>query len=366
MNKKDYTEAFLELVRAGLWEQEAQLSQYGDINFEEVLRIAEEQSVVGLVSAGLDHIFDVKPPQEILLKFVGKALQLEHQNSAMNVFISRLIDKMRGNGIYTLLVKGQGIAQCYERPMWRACGDVDLYLSESNYKVAKDFLMPLASNVGGEDCRKLHLNMTVDSWAVELHGTMHSDFSKRMNKVLDEVHQSLFYEGNVRCWNNNGVPVFLPSADNDVVIVFTHFLQHFYVGGVGLRQICDWCRLLWTYRKEIDDVILESRIRKAGLMPEWRAFAALAVEYLGMPVEAMPLYKETSSYKKKAKRIFKMILRDGNLGHNIDESYRAKYSGFKANMITFFRRLEEFARLSLIFPKNGPRFFVSYVLWRMK
>ena len=26
----------------------------------------------------------------------------------------------------------------------------------------------------------------------------------------------------------------LPSANNDVVFVFTHFLKHFYKGGIGL------------------------------------------------------------------------------------------------------------------------------------
>ena len=57
----------------------------------------------------------------------------------------------------------------------------------------------------------------------------------------------------------------MPGPDNDVVIVFTHFLHHFFIGGVGLRQICDWCRLLWTYRESLDRGLLESRIRKMGL-----------------------------------------------------------------------------------------------------
>ena len=354
-------------MRAGLWEKEARLSQFEDINFDGILRIAEEQSVVGLAAAGLEHVIDRKAPQEMLLQFVGESLQLEQQNSAMNDFISKLIERMRVAGIYALLVKGQGIAQCYDRPMWRASGDVDLYLSESNYKEAKECLTPLASYVGGEDYKRHHLDMTVDSWTVELHGTMHSDFSKRMNRVLDDVHQSLFYGGEVRSWNDNGVSVFLPSANNDVIIIFTHIIQHFYVGGIGLRQVCDWCRLLWKYRKEIDVNLLESRIRKAGLMTEWRAFAALAVEYLGMPVEAMPLYSESRCYRKKAGRIMKMILKAGNFGHSInDESYRAKYSGLKADIITFFRRLKEYVRLSMIFPKNGPRFFLGYILWRVK
>ena len=46
-------EAFFELVRAGLWEKEARLLQFDNIDYASILQLAEEQSVVGLVTAGL-------------------------------------------------------------------------------------------------------------------------------------------------------------------------------------------------------------------------------------------------------------------------------------------------------------------------
>lgn len=45
--------AFLALVRSGLWEAEAQILPFGKVDYKEVARFAEEQSVVGLVTAGL-------------------------------------------------------------------------------------------------------------------------------------------------------------------------------------------------------------------------------------------------------------------------------------------------------------------------
>ena len=70
-------------------------------------------------------------------------------------------------------------------------------------------------------------------------------------------------------------------------------MHHFTPGaileeGVGLRQVCDWCRLLWTYKDSLNYGLLEQRIKRAGLMSEWKAFGAYAVDYLGMPVEAIP------------------------------------------------------------------------------
>ncbi|MBP3719110.1 MAG: nucleotidyltransferase family protein, partial [Eubacterium sp.] len=151
MSKSNYFEAFLALVRAGLWEKDVELRKYGATDFTEIMRLSEEQSVVGLVTAGLEHDTDVNVPQEDLLQFIGLSLQLEQQNRKMNKFIGVLIDKLRKADIYTILVKGQGLAQCYEKPLWRASGDVDLYLSESNYQAAKEFLTPLASHVDNEE-----------------------------------------------------------------------------------------------------------------------------------------------------------------------------------------------------------------------
>ena len=112
------------------------------------------------------------------------------------------------------------------------------------------------------------------------------------------------------------VPVVPHGVNEDAFFVFSHILQHFYKEGIGLRQICDWCRLLWTYRDSLNHGLLESRIKKAGVMTEWKSFAALAVDYLGMPVEAIPLYSDDKKWSRKADKVMDFILETGNFGHN--------------------------------------------------
>ena len=359
-------QAFFALLRAGLWSKEIRLLPFGMVDFTRLLDIAQEQSVVGLIAAGIEQVSDTKVAKKDVLQFVGQSLQLEKKNIAMNSFIESLVDKLRNAGVYMLLVKGQGIAQCYEKPLWRGAGDVDLYLSKDNYNKAKTFLIPLALHVEVEDKNKLHQGMTIDGWIVELHGTMHTYISRRINKVNDEVHRDIFFNGNVRSWNDNGVQVFLPSANNDAIIVFNHFINHFYGEGVGLRQICDWCRLLWTYKDSLNHGLLEQRIRSAGLMSEWKAFAAFAVDYLGMLEEAMPFYEDKLSWHRKAEKICNLVLETGNFGQNKDESYRRKYSGLTGNFITAWRRFKEFARIAVIFPWNAPKFYVTYLINRFR
>lgn len=290
----DSISAFFELVRAGLWEKEVRLSQYGSIDYNEILRLSEEQSVIGLVAAGLEHVIDVKASQVIALQFVGQTLQLEQRNTAMNTFIANVVDKMRQQGIYTLLIKGQGVAQCYERPLWRSSGDVDFFLSEENFLKAREFFRPLIANgfdPSDEDAR--NISAQLPPWDIELHTNQFCGLSKKMDASIWSVQNSVIYEGQVRSWMNEKTQIFLPSANNDIIFIFTHFLKHFYKGGLGLRQICDWCRLLWTYKDSMNRELLDSRIRKMGLMSEWKAFAAFAVDYLGMPGEVMPFYSSS-------------------------------------------------------------------------
>lgn len=361
MNTNTNTKAFFELVRAGLWNQEDRLSQFDNIDFSEVYRLAEEQSVLGLVLDGLEYS-DVKPPQVLLLQWIGEVQMIEQRNKAMNAYIAGLIDKLRKEDVYAILVKGQGIAQCYEKPLWRCSGDIDLFLSEDNYQKAKTFLMPLASSVEEEYVREKHLGLTINEWVVELHGHLYSGLSSRVERELDQLQKDTFYGGQVRSWMNGQTQIFLLKAENDAFYVFTHMLQHFYKGGLGLRQICDWCRLLWTYKESLNPGLLESRIRKAGLMSEWKAFGALEIEYLGFPKEYMPLLdvrskKEDVRWRKKADRIMEFILKSGNMGHNRDMSHFSKYPYLIRKCVSMGRRIGDLINHARIFPLDSLRFF---------
>ena len=321
------------------------------------MNIAEEQSVVGLIAAGLERVTDVKVPKEDVLQFVGQTLQIEQINKSLNEYTARLIEMLRKNDVYAILVKGQGIAQCYEKPIWRASGDLDLLLSDTNYEKAKKVLLPIALTVDKEYTAFKHLSMTMQGGVVvELHGTMHSRLSRRVDRVIDEAQKDIFYGGNVRSWNNGKTIVFLPSPDNDVIIIFTHILRHFFFEGIGLRQICDWCRLLWTYRSEINVSLLEQRLCKAGLMSEWRAFAAFAVDWLGMPVEAMPLYSDDAKWSRKASRICTDILNVGNFGYKQRRDY-SRMSYLWRKFVSFWGRLSDMLRHFALFPKDSVMFF---------
>ena len=45
-------DAFIALLRAGLWEQGVRLACFGAIDFNEIRRVASDEGVLGLVTAG--------------------------------------------------------------------------------------------------------------------------------------------------------------------------------------------------------------------------------------------------------------------------------------------------------------------------
>lgn len=358
-------EAFFELVRAGLWPNDNHNHNdnhvlFKDVDWGKVYQLAEEQSVMGLVTAGIEantnrtDATNINIPQEWVLQFIGSTLQIEQQNKDLNAFVAKLMEKLRKEDVYAILVKGQGIAQCYEKPLWRASGDVDLLLSLDNYEKAKKVLIPQAEDVESEYKSLKHQGMTMQGgFVVELHGTLHSRLSRRVDRVVDKAQKSVFYGGEVRSWMNGNTSVFLPSPDNDVIFVFTHILHHFFIEGVGLRQICDWCRLLWTYREKLDKKLLEQRLKKAGIISEWMAFAALAVDWLGMPVDAMPLYSSDKKWSRKAEKIMSFVLESGNFGHSREAATGKLHS--------VWLKTKDFARHSLVFPWDSIKFFFHFV-----
>lgn len=350
---------YFTLLRAGLWEQDIRLLPFEINDLKESYRLAHEQSVVGLIAAGIEHVTDVKVPKFVVLKIVGDALEIERRNTAMNSFIAVLVEQLYSNGIHCILLKGQGIAQCYERPLWRSAGDVDLYLDKTDFEKAKCFFRPLVKSFDPDSEYAKSINMHYDPWIVEIHSNQHSELSTKIDKVLDEIHNNIFHYQGVRIWKNGDIEIALPSSNNDVLLLFTHIIKHLYKGGVGLRQICDWVRLLWTYRDSIDTALLMRRIKDMHLVSVWKVFASLAVDTLGMPPTAMPFYDTSQKWKKKSQRLLSYIMATGNMGHNRDTSYYGKYPYFVRKMVSLIVRVKDVICLSRIFPYDSLRFLLG-------
>ena len=362
-------ESFFLLVRAGLFGRTDGIEDFqpDGVDWEEVYRLADEQSVVGLVADGIDlirvefsktHPDTPLVPEDWSLRFVTVILQQEQCNLGMNRFVEQLIGRLQRRNVYAILLKGQGLAQCYPNPLRRAYGDVDLLLREEDYQKALDFLLPFSSMSMIENEHKKDFALMIDNWLIELHGSLRCGFSSRIDRELDKIYHDSIDGENVRFWMNGKVQVPLLGKEDDVFYVFVHFLNHFYKGGVGIRQICDWCRLLWTFRDSLDLIAVESQLKRMKLMSEWRAFGMFAVEYLGMPEEGMPFFSKDEKWKRKARQILAFILKTGNMGNNRKGEFGVD-PYLKRKVKSFGQRLKDLTNHFAIFPLDTLRFFPS-------
>ena len=75
------------------------------VDWEKIYQLAQEQSVQGLVLAGLEQYknlnanLDLNIPKVLLLQWIGEVQIIEKQNKDMNAFIAELIEKLRKEDI---------------------------------------------------------------------------------------------------------------------------------------------------------------------------------------------------------------------------------------------------------------------------
>lgn len=351
--------AFFALIRAGLWEHNVRTFPAGEIDYDALFQLAMEQAVIGLAAAGIEDLERDRIPQSVRRSFLQQVLVLESKNQQMNKVIIDLMDTFSDAGITACLVKGLGIAQCYNRPAWRAIGDVDLMLDSENYEKAKSVLECWAGQAGTEGCGK-HFEVHPDPFEIEIHGSFYTGLHPELDVRLDVLKEEAFARKAFRPWDVDP-QILLLAPEYDVIYVFSHILHHFFQGGIGLRQLCDWCRLLWTFHASFDCAALEWRLRYLGLLSEWKVFGAFAVTYLGMPAYAMPLYDVRHSYRRKTRLLLNYILEVGNFGHNRDISYYRRYPYLIRKGISLCRKSGDFLRHARLFPRDSILFLFHFL-----
>ena len=347
---------FFVLLRSGLWNEVPERGPFaGGVDWESLYSLACEQTVVPLVTNGINRL-----PQDFLPKeperldpFLADMMTTAKRNRLLDAFIPKLFDALAG--IPVVLVKGQSLALDYPDPESRQPGDIDLLLLPEYYGAAKEVLLPKATHVEEESLDIWHQGMHFRSIEVEIHGSISTLMSRKLDRKLSALLEEEFKTGAFPAVPIGGAEIPVPSADFNAVYVFVHFLQHYWSGGVGLRQLVDWMTFVSVHKRDIHPVILEKRLEDLGLLRVWKTFTGFAQEYLGCPAEKLPLAAEPD--RGKDARIWWYIRRCGNFGKNVDRS-RGKESYLVRKVHSFWRLVvADRIRHFLVFPQESVRFF---------
>lgn len=351
---------YLELLKAGLWgiAPDLDIFRSGGIDWKAICRISNAQAVTVVVSDGIETLpEELWPPIGVVHKFAMARIKTAQMHNLLNSTLAQVVRALETEGVHSVLLKGQGVAQNYRNPSSRACGDLDIYTGDGGYKRAFEIIESLQDGQPHREAAECihHLHTSLNGVEVEIHRQASIVHGKRMDRKLREwTKQSiddLFGTGKLETWNNNGTPVSLPSPTFNSFFILHHAVRHMTVEGVGFRQICDWMMLLHRYHSQIDAELLKEKLKEQHMLKVWEEFGRLVVNYLGLPANELPLAPANLAPTCRTSRLLDEIFVSGNFGRydvNGKDRSKAPYLIGKWRSMTY--QTKRLFRLFRLFP----------------
>lgn len=352
-------QSFVELYKAGLWGTEVRDDQFqnAEIDWERVAELGRQQTVTGLIGDAMSQLSKGIVPRPTYLRLLNDVKTIEDNNLQMNTLMPILFRTLDQLNVKTWLLKGQGVAQCYENPLRRTSGDIDVFFPKlEDYEVAHaDFLKHLKpENVYSDNDETKTLEFDYKGIYIELHGHIVSEVNRRCNRnfhVLLEKYQDALS----RQWNG----ATLPPVQFDPIFIFMHTVRHYFGGGIGLRQVSDWMRYVHVHHDEIDAKKLKADLQAIGLFRLWQAFGCMAVEFLGCPGGSMYFYD--GKYSKYGKRLLQYILESGNFGRYDERTKSSSHFYLVQRFVAFWGHLQMKFRNFTMFPEESVYGIPSFI-----
>lgn len=314
---------FLELMRAGLWGVAADPDNFkpDSTDWRAVLRIAKEQTMMVVVTDGIETLpKELWPQKEVMMKLAMMRVKTSQAHQLLNSTIAQIVAALEAEGVHSVLLKGQGIAQNYRRPESRTCGDIDLYTGLGGYTRAYEIIEALHEGRPHKEAAECthHLHTDLNGVEVEIHRQTSFLHGKRMDANFQEWSKQsldeLFGSEALEMWDNGGTAVALAPATYNAFFILHHAVRHMTTEGVGFRQICDWVMLLHRCHSQVEVQLLSRKLKELRMERIWAEFGRLAVNYLGLPADELPLAPANLAPTRRTHKLLQHIFISGNFG----------------------------------------------------
>lgn len=342
---------FFTLLRSGLWGTDADASLFDSTtDWMSLFQIAKSQSTLALVYDGILTLpRELRPERRLFLQWSNIVAQIEEENDHLNDRLHEVFDLFQQNGLTPILLKGQGVAQCYRRPEHRQCGDIDVFIGKRDYEKANALLRVEATGEHNENMK--HTGFVWRGIEVEVH---------RQMAHLSTPWRNAFFQRTLRGWFPKGSravlikerPVAVNPLEFDVLYVFIHSLCHCLNEGIGLRQICDWANMLASHRKHLNHNELLRLLEGTGLLKAARIFGAVATDVLGLPADCLPFTLQERDHRK-AEWLLADILEGGNFGHHDAKRERRPEGHWAGKWFTLRRAFGRCRKMGSLAPSEA-------------
>lgn len=281
--------AMLTLVSSGLWEQDiVQAFSLSESEWRDVLLSAKNQTVLGLVYKGLDHLpsGSTEPSDSAYLKLAVEVEKCEARNARMAKVQNALFEEFKAAGLHPIQLKGQSVARLYPNPELRQSGDIDVYFSADEFDKAVPEGAQMAADGSAEYMK--------DDVIVEHHRQLLDIASPSKQELID------------RLVDRYGFVDDTTSPELTILLLASHILKHVLGRGVGLRQICDYAiaSKVLTY----DHGTMVQTFRDLGISRWIAVLDSFCTRYLGAEM--------ADEEPALADRLLEIVLDGGNFGQH--------------------------------------------------
>ena len=350
---EQHEEVFFRTLRSALWGETLQIPE-GYSNWGKVMKLAKAQAVTGLVG---DVI--LRTP-EIMASLSDKAAEYVQEIPMKNIVMHTVLNNtlilavktLRDHGIEPVLLKGQGLARYYPVSELRQCGDIDLYVGEENYEKAYEALKEVVTEIDEKESAMSydkHFHAKIGAVQIEIHRFASILNCPKKNKRFQEYAMKGFTHDCVNV-NIGATGLLLPNETFNVYYVFHHLLHHFLSSGVGVRHFCDLACLLHAKQELFDDHELKNILVGMKELRAWQIVGCILVENMGYPQSEFPFYNP--GMMKYADRMTRIMMVEGNFGHETPFRKPAHYGYFRGKLYSFMFGTKRILRLSTIFPRE--------------
>lgn len=280
----------------------------------EIYSISKEQTVSGIILDAIAKLPDEQKPHfELRMQWIAMQKSIEKLNMAMNNVVAEIFEELHKKGVEAYLLKGQGVAQYYDNPLHRVCGDIDLYFkNEDDFEKAIGFFVDNNCSIEN-NYEELHVETVFKGIKIELHKKCAFFYTQRLQENLNRITAALIGCNNTSFTINNTCITTLPPVLNALQLL-SHMLRHIILSGLGMRQICDWVLFMQKYQDIFDKSIFLKYLEELELVGIYKAITAIAIDYMGMPQD-FALYEINDKDRKTARKVLELVMMYGNFGH---------------------------------------------------
>ena len=279
-----------------------------DAQWKSIYELAKRQCVRGVAFSGIKKLPEnVRPARALLLRWSLDAEAIAGKNKLMDQEGARLTQIFEGAGRKNAILKGQANARLYPDVLSRQAGDIDIWVEGGRKNVSELLYKLNLLNAETDDhaysLHHIHLPETKDGIAVEVHFKPASGIPFR-NGALQE-----FLNEEIRKAEKVPEGFYSPSIKFALLMQMAHLQQHFYSGGLGLRQYMDYLMLL-RHSTESDRSAAVAIMKRLSMMRACGAVMWLLQQVFGLEQNLMLCAPD----RRRGERLLKLALAFGNFG----------------------------------------------------